>query len=92
MKLSQAVKPISYLKAHASQVVRDLSQNRGTYVITHNGEARAVLQDIESYEETQESLAMLKMLALSARHRDEGKTKPLGRAFRDVRARLSDPG
>ena len=89
MKLSQAVKPITYLKTHASQLVRDMSENRGTYFITHNGEAKAVLQDIESYEETQETLALLKMLALSARNREEGRHRRADKAFAAVRSRIA---
>lgn len=87
MKLSQAVRPITYLKTHAAQLIRHVSEQRQPYIITQNGEARAVLQDIESYEETQESLAMLKLLAVSSRHIDEGQTKSLSRAAKDIRAR-----
>lgn len=88
MRLSQAVKPISYLKAHASEIVRDIADNRKTYVITQNGEAKAVVQDVEAYEQTRETLALLKMLAQSARSLAEGKHKPLGKAFRDIRSRV----
>jgi prevent-host-death family protein len=88
MKLSEAVKPISYLKAHASEIVRDISDNRKTYVITQNGEAKAVVQDVAAYEQTQETLALLKMLAQSARSMAEGRHKPVARAFKDIRSRI----
>jgi len=88
MRLSEAVKPISYLKAHASEIVRDISDNRKTYVITQNGEAKAVVQDVAAYERTQETLALLKMLAQSAKSLAEGKHKPARRAFRDIRSRI----
>ena len=52
MKLSSQIKPISYLKAHAAEIVRNLKENPEPLVITQNGEAKAVLQDIESYEQT----------------------------------------
>lgn len=84
MKLSQAVKPISYLKAHASEVIRDVSENQRTLFITHNGEARVVLQDIEVYEQTQETLALLKMLAQSKKSQQEGRIVPLDDAFASV--------
>lgn len=64
MKLSEAVKPISYIKSHASEVMRDLERGGETVIITLNGEAKAVMQDIRQYEKTQETLAMLKILAL----------------------------
>ena len=66
MKLSEAVRSITYLKTHAAQLIARVAEQRHPYIITQNGEARAVLQDIESYEETQESLAILKLLAVSS--------------------------
>ncbi|QUX91153.1 antitoxin, Phd family protein [Marinomonas sp. A3A] len=84
MKLSGQIKPISYLKAHAAEVVRNLSTNMQPMVITQNGEAKAVIQDIKSYEQTQETMALLKMLALGQRQVDEGKVQPAG----DVVAKL----
>lgn len=87
MKLSKRIKPISYLKAHTAQIISELSAQRGTMVITQKGEARAVVQDIDSYEQTQESLAMLKLLAQSQRSIETGKHNPLRRAFADLTAR-----
>lgn len=85
MKLSESVKPISYLKSHTAKVLREVSEGQRTMVITQHGEARAVLQDITSYEQTQESLALLKMLAQSSKSIQEGRSKPLKKAFADVR-------
>lgn len=65
MKASEAVKPISYLKAHASEIIRDIIDTNKTLVITQNGEAKAILQDIKKYEQIQDSMALLKILALS---------------------------
>ena len=62
MKLSSQIKPISYLKAHAAEIVRSLGEQGGPLVITQNGEAKVVMQDIESYEQTQETMALLKIL------------------------------
>lgn len=60
MKVNETEKPISYLKAHASEIIRDIIDTNKTLVITQNGEAIAVLQDIKKYEQTQESLVPLK--------------------------------
>jgi prevent-host-death family protein len=76
MKLSNQIKPISYLKAHAAEIVRKLGEQREPLVITQNGEAKVVLQDIESYEQTQETMALLKILALGMRQIEEGKVLP----------------
>lgn len=85
MKLSESVKPISYLKSHTAEALRDVSEGQRTMVITQHGEAKAVLQDIVSYEQTQESLALLKMLAQSSKSIQEGRSKPVKKAFADIR-------
>ena len=85
MKLSECVKPISYIKSHASEVIREVVENNGTVVITLNGEAKVILQDIREYEKTQESLAMLKILAQSRKNLDKGKFKPARESFRGRR-------
>ena len=88
MKFSSQIKPISYLKAHAAEVVRELTEQREPLVITQNGEARVVIQDVKSYEETQEVLALLKLLAFGNRQIEEGKVQEAG----DVIARLRNKG
>lgn len=88
MKLSERVKPISYLKAHAPEMIRGLADNREPLIITLHGEAKAVLQDIDSYEQTQESLALLKILALTTARVEAGEAKPAAEAFAALRNRL----
>jgi prevent-host-death family protein len=73
MKYSTQIKPISYLKANAAGIIRQLAEQRKPLVITQNGEAKAVLQDVVSYEETQETMALLKILALGNRQIEEGR-------------------
>ncbi|MEK6726534.1 MAG: type II toxin-antitoxin system Phd/YefM family antitoxin [Deltaproteobacteria bacterium] len=89
MKLSEDVKPISYFKAHASEVIKDVVEGHKTMVITQNGEAKVILQDINEYEKMQESLALLKILAMSRKTLEDGKIKPFREAFRDVRKRAA---
>lgn len=81
------IRPISYLKAHASEIVRSLGQHGPSLVITQNGEAKAVIQDIHSYEQTQETLALLKILALGQQQLAEGKVVPLDEAVASVKSR-----
>jgi prevent-host-death family protein len=87
MKLSSQIKPISYLKAHAAEIVRNLNEHREPLVITQNGEAKVVIQDIESYEQTQETLALLKILALGTRQIGEGKIQPAEDVIKRLRKR-----
>lgn len=84
MRYSSQVKPISYLKANAAEVLTHLAEQREPLIITQNGEAKAVLQDVRSYEETQETLALLKILALGQQDLEAGRVKPVA----DVVARL----
>jgi len=90
LKYSDAIKPISYLKAHASEILREISDKKKTMIITQNGEAKAVLQDVRSYEELQESVALLKILALSNKSLKQGEFKPIERSFHDLRKKIDD--
>jgi prevent-host-death family protein len=84
MRYSSQVKPISYLKANAAEVLAQLAEQRDPLVITQNGEAKAVLLDVASFEETQETLALLKILVLCQQDVEAGLVKPVA----DVVARL----
>ncbi|MEO1244365.1 MAG: type II toxin-antitoxin system Phd/YefM family antitoxin [Pseudomonadota bacterium] len=89
MKLSSQIKPISYLKAHAAELVRDLNNRQEPLVITQNGEAKAVMLDVKSYEDSQEMLALLKLLAIGNRQVEEGKVRSVDDAFQHLRDRRS---
>jgi prevent-host-death family protein len=90
MKLSSQIKPISYLKAHAAEIVRNMADQGGPLVITQNGEAKVVLQDIESYEQTQETMALLKILALGNRQIEAGNVEPSAVVIQRLRERRSN--
>jgi len=87
MKLSSQIKPISYLKAHAAEIVRNMGDQGGPLVITQNGKAKVVLQDIESYEQTQETMALLKILALGNRQIEAGNVEPAAVVIQRLRER-----
>jgi PHD/YefM family antitoxin component YafN of YafNO toxin-antitoxin module len=84
MQLSTHIKPISYLKSHTAQIVKDISLSREPLLITQNGEAKLVVLDVKTYEEREATLAMLKILALGKREIELGKFKD----SEDVFARL----
>jgi prevent-host-death family protein len=86
MRYSTQIRPISYLKANAAEVLQELADQRQPMVITQNGEARAVLQDVATYEQTQETLALLKILALGNQQVNQGRVKPLADVARRIRA------
>ena len=90
MKLSKSVKPISYLKSRTAEVLREITESGRTMVITQHGQAKAILQDIASYEQTQESLALLKILAQSSQSVREGRSSPTRTAFANVRKKIKE--
>jgi prevent-host-death family protein len=90
MKLSSQIKPISYLKAHAAEIVRNMGEQREALIITQNGEAKVVMQAIESYEQTQETMALLKILALGNRQIEEGKVEPAAEVIKRLRVHRRD--
>jgi prevent-host-death family protein len=85
VKLSAQIKPISYLKAHAAEIVRSMGERQEPLVITQNGEAKVVLQDIHSFEQAQETMALLKILALGNRQIEEGKAEPAANVVRRLK-------
>ena len=91
MRYSSQVKPISYLKANAAEVLETLAAERRPLVITQNGEAKAVLQDVASFEETQETLALLKILALGNAEVAAAKVKPAAEVVARLREKRISP-
>ena len=87
MRYSTNVKSISYIKANAAEVLDRLKEDREPMLITQNGEACAVLQDVKTYEDTQETLALLKVLALGQQDIAAGRTSPVADVVSRLRAR-----
>jgi len=88
MKYSDSVKPISYLKQNTAEAIREVNDNNSALIITQNGEAKAVIVDITEYEQDQESLAMLKMIAQSKEAYAQGSHKTVKKAFSDIRKNI----
>ena len=89
MRYSTQIKPISYLKANAAEVLQVLEEQRKPMIITQNGEAKAVIQDVASYEETQETLALLKILALGSQQVERGEITPIGEVVSRLRSKIA---
>ncbi|TAL50083.1 MAG: type II toxin-antitoxin system Phd/YefM family antitoxin [Methylovulum sp.] len=84
MKYSSQIKPISYLKSHTDEIVRELSESREPLLITQNGEAKLVVIDVKSYEEQEETFALLKILALGNREIEQGKYRDANNVFAEL--------
>ncbi len=81
MRFSTQVKPISYLKSHAAEIIDSITENREPMLITQNGEAKLVVMDVKSYEEQEQTLALLKILALGNREIEQGRFRPADAVF-----------
>jgi prevent-host-death family protein len=87
MKLSESVKSISYLKANAADLIDNINKNQKTFIITQNGEAKVVVQDIKLYEKTQDILAMLKLLSMT--NEENPNAKGIKETFNDLRKEIN---
>ena len=84
MKLSSQIKPISYLKSHTAEIVKTLTESREPLVITQNNEAKLVVMDVKSFEEQEDTMALLKLLAMGNREIEEGKFRDAEDVFADL--------
>ena len=87
MSLTTHIKPISYLKANAAKIAAELKDDGEAYIITQNGEAAMVVQSVAEYEQTQETLAMLKMIAQSDRDIKQDKVHDAKEVLAELRNR-----
>ncbi len=88
MHLSEDIKPISYLKAKTADVINSVNENQRTVIITQNGEAKAVVQDIQSYENTQNTLQLLKLIIQSENDIDQGNVISQDEMFKNLENKL----
>lgn len=84
MKFSSQIKPISYLKSHAAQIVSEITESRQPLLITQNGEAKLVVMDVRSYEEQEQTMALLKILAMGSKEIQQGKFRDAEDFFADL--------
>lgn len=84
MKLSSQIKPISYLKSHTAEIVKTITESREPLVITQNGEAKLVVMDVKSFEEQEDTMALLKLLAMGNREIEEGKFRDAEDVFAEL--------
>ncbi|MFL1516524.1 type II toxin-antitoxin system Phd/YefM family antitoxin [Pseudomonas prosekii] len=84
MKLSSQIKPISYLKSHTAEIVKTITESREPLVITQNGEAKLVVMDVKSFEEQENTMALLKLLAMGNREIEDGKFRDAEDVFAEL--------
>ena len=84
MSLATQIKPISYLKSNAADIVKDFATNPEPLIITQNGEAKMVVIEISQYESQQEQLALLRLIALGRKEYREGNYTDAQAFFEDM--------
>ncbi len=88
MPLSEDIKPISYLKAKTADVINSVNTTQRTIIITQNGEAKAVIQDIKSYENLQKTLNLLKLIIQSENDIEKNNTIAQDELFNTLEKKL----
>ena len=84
MKITTDIKPVTYLKSRAADMLKQINETHRPIVITQNGEPRAVLQDPESYENMRNTIGMLKLISLGEEDIRNGKSKIQSEVFSDL--------
>lgn len=81
MNLKNNIKPISYIKTHAAEILKTINETHKPIIITQNGEAKGVFIDTESYENMQNALSILKMTSLAENDIENDKVTPSEELF-----------
>jgi len=88
INLKEDIKPISYIKTNAADMMKYINEVRNPIVITQNGEAKAVLIDITSYQDMQNAFSLMRILQLSEKQIEMGKYKKADLVFNDIEKRF----
>lgn len=84
MHISSDIKSVSYLKTHAADILKQINDTRRPIIITQNGEAKAVLQDPESYDNMRRAIGLLKLISQGEEDINQGNVKTQDRVFKDI--------
>ena len=84
MSIAHQIKPISYLKSHAAEIIKDFATNPDPLIITQNGEAKMVVLDIHAYEQQQETMALLKLIAMGNKEVAQGQFQDADDFFNEM--------
>ena len=90
MNISRDIKPVTYLKAKAADLLKQINETRRPVIITQNGEPRAVLQDPKSYENMRNAMGILKLISQGEGDIRNGRVKSQEKVFRDMKISLRE--
>ena len=86
LNLAQDIKPISYVKAHTAEILKHIDKKKNPVVITQNGEAKAVLLDISTYQSLVDSVSLMKIISIGENQIASGKTL----SYKEVQNRIKE--
>ena len=87
--VQECIKPISYVKTNAADMMNFVNEKKEPLIITQNGESRAVLIDVESYQEMKDAFNLLKIIQFSEKDVRAGRTKPAKEVFSNLRRKFN---
>ncbi|MBU3946611.1 MAG: type II toxin-antitoxin system Phd/YefM family antitoxin [Proteobacteria bacterium] len=90
MNITNDIKPVTYLKSRAADLLKQINDTHRPVIITQNGEPRAVLQDPESYENMRNAIGLLKLISQGESDVKDGKVKLQEEVFNDIEYLLKD--
>ena len=90
MQFHSDIKPISWLKNNAKQLIEFVNETGNPMIITQNGEAKAVVMNVREYDQIHESLAVLRMLADSSADAEAGRLRDADEVFADLRTVIAE--
>ena len=90
MNISKDIKPVTYLKSRAADLLKQINDTHRPVIITQNGEPRAVLQDPQSYENMRNAIGILKLISQGEEEIKDGKSKPQEEVFKNIENILNE--
>ncbi|MGN0738980.1 MAG: type II toxin-antitoxin system Phd/YefM family antitoxin [Treponema sp.] len=87
--INECIKPISYVKTNAADMMNFVNDRKEPLIITQNGESRAVLLDVESYQEMKDAFNLLKIIQFSEKDIKAGKSRPAGEVFENLKRKYN---
>jgi prevent-host-death family protein len=90
MNIPRDIKPITYLKSRAADLLKQINETRQPIIITQNGEPKAVLQDPESFQNMRNAIGILKLISQGEEDMKSGKSKAQEDVFMEIENLLKE--
>jgi prevent-host-death family protein len=90
MNITEDIRPVTYLKNQAADVLKQINETQRPMIITQNGEPKAVLQDPVSYENMRNAIGLLKLISQGEDDVKQGKVKSQDDVFADLEKRVRE--